>query len=205
MPRFSECWRCGNTVGVGILCELCNVAKYCSEKCQKNDIFRHEAECIPASILKTCKICRKSGQNLKACTGCYQAFYCDTKCQKKHWERHKIDCLEIKERIQVATNVILERYVSHSDETASSCPYYYWGNVPAFDCLNLVENEGEAYGSALKVLCLGVGDLRNVALTCASLPDSYSNKILLTLNDRESCVLARLVLLLYMLNKGECV
>ena len=73
----------------------------------------------------------------------------------------------------------------------------------AFDCLNLVENEGEDYGSALNLLFLGVGDLRNVALTCASLPDSYTNKLLFTLNDTAVCVLARLVLFLYMLIKGN--
>jgi hypothetical protein len=53
-----------------------------------------------------------------------------------------------------------------AEKIASACSYYYWGNVPAFDCLNLVETEGTTYGSALKVLILGVGDLRNVALTC---------------------------------------
>jgi hypothetical protein len=200
MPRFSECWRCGNTIGVGIICKLCEVAKYCSEKCQRNDIFRHEAECIPASILKTCTTCRKSGPNLKACTGCYRAFYCDAKCQKSNWERHKIDCLEVKKRMDEITQLILAQYSIRSEETAY-CSYYYWGNVPAFDCLNLVENEG-VDGSAFKVLILGVGDLRNVALTCASLPDSYSNKVLFTLNDKECCVQARLVLLLYMLIKG---
>ncbi len=203
MPRFSECWRCGNTIGVGITCELCGIAKYCSEKCQRNDIFRHEAECIPASILKTCTACRKSDPNLKACTGCYQAFYCDAKCQKSNWERHKIDCLAVKESLETTTQLIFAHYFIRSEITMSSCPYFYWGNVPAFDCLNLVENEGTSYGSALKVLILGVGDLRNVALTCASLPDSYSDKVLFTLNDRESCVLARLVLFLYMLMKGK--
>ena len=203
MPKFSECWRCGNTVSVGIVCELCGVAKYCSERCQRNDIFRHETECIPASILKTCMTCRKSGPNLKACTGCYRASYCDAQCQKSNRKRHKIDCLEVEKMMEVTTKLIFEQYFICSEETASACRYYYWGNVPAFDCLNLVENEGVPYGSALNVLILGVGDLRNVALTCASLPDSYSNKVLFILNDRESCVLARLVLLLYMMIKGE--
>ena len=199
MPRFSECWRCNNTVSVGIICELCGVAKYCSEKCQRNDIFRHEPECVPVSILKTCNTCRKSGPNLKACTGCYLAFYCDTKCQKSNWERHKIDCEDVKLTIQTLTHRVFARI------TYCSCEYYYWGNTMAFDCLNLGENEGEDYGSALNLLFLGVGDLRNVALTCASLPDSCTNKLLFTLNDTASCVLARLVLFLYMLIKGVCV
>lgn len=203
MPRFSECWRCGNTIGVGVTCVLCGVAKYCSEKCQKTDIFRHEAECIPASILKTCTRCRKSGTDLKACTGCYQAVYCNATCQKTHWVRHKIDCLETKETMKTAVELIWQQYFAPSEERASVCPYYYWGNVPAFDCLNLAENEGASYGSALKILILGVGDLRNVALTCASLRDSYSNKVLFTINDKQSCVLARLVLFLYMLIKGK--
>ena len=202
MPRFSECWRCGNTVGIGINCKLCGVAKYCSEKCQANDVFRHEAECIPASILKTCTACRKSGPNLKACTGCYKAFYCDANCQKKNWNRHKINCLEAKEAIKATSQLVLTEHALRSKSSEPECQYYYWGNVPAFDCLNLIENEGVAHGSPMKILILGVGDLRNVALTCASLPDSYSNKVLFTLNDRESCVLARLVLLIYMLIQG---
>jgi hypothetical protein len=207
IPRFSECWRCGNT-GVGIICNLCQVAKYCSEKCQRNDIFRHESECIPASILKTCKTCRKSGPNLKACTGCYRAFYCDAKCQKSNWERHKIDCLEAKEKIDSLSRRILTYYYRHSFTLQSTifprCDYYYWGNLPAFDYLNLSENEGEDYSLPLKLLFLGVGDLRNVALTCASLPDSYEDKITFTLNDKASCVLARVVLFLYMLVRGMC-
>ena len=203
MPRFSECWRCGNTVGIGISCKLCGVAKYCSEKCQKNDIFRHEAECIPASILRTCTACRKSGPNLRACTGCYQAHYCNANCQKNNWERHKIDCLEAKKSVEATSKLILANYVESSEDTMATCHYFYWGNVPAIDCLNLIENESEAYGIALKVLLLGVGDLRNVALTCVSLPDSYNHKVFFTLNDRESCVLARIVLLLYIMNGGE--
>jgi hypothetical protein len=205
MPRFSECWRCGNTVGVGIICNLCEVAKYCSKKCQRNDIFRHKTECIPASIHKTCKACNRSGPNLKACTGCYQAFYCDSNCQRSNRQRHKFHCNDVKETIKTRADRISTYFSLSGKIDDSSCDYYYWGNTVAFDCLNLIENEGEDYSSALNILYLGVGDLRNVALTCASLPDSYSNKLLFTLNDNASCVMARLVLFLYMLIKGMCV
>ena len=78
----------------------------------------------------------------------------------------------------MAAQLIREQHINQSEFTKPVCAYYYWGNVPAFDSLNLAENEGESYGSALKILILGVGDLRKVALTCASLPDSYSNKVL---------------------------
>jgi hypothetical protein len=202
MPTFSECWRCGNTVCVGTICQWCGIAKYCSDICQRNDKFRHEAECIPASILKTCKTCSNSGSNLKACTGCYRVFYCDASCQRNNWKMHKNDCKDFKETIKAVGQCV--HNLTKIGLTTYRCPYYYWGTVLAFDCLNLVENEGEYYSSALNILYLGVGDLRNVALTCASLPDSYSNKLLFTLNDNASCVLARLVLFLYMLINGKC-
>ena len=188
MPRFSECWRCGK-IGNEFICDLCDVAKYCSEECRDTDIFRHQAECIPASILKTCTRCRQSGKDLKNCCGCYRAAYCNATCQKKDWRRHQIDCQGTKGMLKNTVELtIMGRFFPDSENAASDCPYYYWGNVPAFDCLNLAENEGVSYGSALNVLILGVGDLRNVALTCASLPDSYSNKVLFTLNDKHGCV-----------------
>lgn len=80
-------------------------------------------------------------------------------------------------------------------------PHYYWGNVPAYDYLNLSENEGADYDSTLNVLVLGVGDLRNVVQTSASLPDNYVSKVTFVLNDSDKYVLARLVLLLYMMIK----
>ena len=205
MPRFTECWRCGKTDGFSIICASCEVAKYCSKNCQKNDIFRHEAECIPASIHKTCTTCRTSGRNVKACTGCYRAYYCDVKCQRNDWKKHKIQCNDVHETIKTLALRILGNF-SHSWQIAQLTDgYYYWGNTIAYDCLNLMENEGDDYRSALNILFLGVGDLRNVALTCASLPDSYNNKVLFTLNDNESCVLARLVLFLFMLIRGMCI
>ena len=73
--------------------------------------------------------------------------------------------------------------------------HYYWGNHPAYDGLNLLENEGVDYSSDLKVLYLGVGDFRNVPLTCASLPDTYERVDTFALNDTEICILqSRLVL-----------
>ena len=50
---------------------------------------------------------------------------------------------------------------------------------------------------------LGVGDFRNVALTCASLPDTYERVVTFALNDLESCILSRLVLIIYMFIKRK--
>lgn len=79
---------------------------------------------------------------------------------------------------------------------------YYWGNTPAVDLINLSMNEGEEYSSPLALLLCGVGDPRNVLLTIASLPDTYTQRVTFVLNDICPCTLARTVLLLYMLNKG---
>ena len=81
--------------------------------------------------------------------------------------------------------------------------HYYWGNSPAYDGVNLLENEGGDYSADLKVLYLGVGDLRNVAITCAKLPDTYRHVVAFTLNDKDSCILARFVLFLFMLIQGK--
>ena len=80
---------------------------------------------------------------------------------------------------------------------------YYWGNMPAVDLLNLPMNEGEEYSNTLALLLCGVGDPRNVLLTTASLPDVYTQQVSFVLNDICPCTLARTVLLLYMLYKGE--
>lgn len=200
MPRFSECWRCGKT-GNSVTCRACDIAKYCSNACHRNDKFRHEAECKPVAIIKTCSSCRKSGSGLRACTGCYRVYYCDIKCQKSHRKAHKPDCSSTKDKIE---GLVQRMFAYYSPRVKKVYPkHYYWGNYPAFDGVNLLENEGGDYSFDLKVLFLGVGDFRNVALSCALLPDTYGHVVMFTLNDRESCILARLVLFIYMLIKGK--
>ena len=199
MPRFSECWRCGKTSAT-VICRSCGVAKYCSNKCKENDIARHnDAECRPVSIRNTCLSCGTIGPSLQKCTGCYRAFYCDRTCQKKHRHEHKAECKRIAEKIESLAGA-LERYFFPN--AARDClRHYYWGNVPAYDYLNLTENEGVDYNTTMNLLVFGVGDLRNVVMTCASLPKSFTSKVMFTLNDSDRCVLARLVLLLYMMIK----
>ena len=199
MPRFSECWRCGKT-SASVRCQSCDVAKYCSNRCKVNDLARHtNAECRPVSVINTCSSCREEGSSLKKCTGCYRDFYCDATCQKNHRKQHKTKCRGIVEKIQSLASTVDHHILGFS--THGFLAHYYWGNVPAYDYLNLSENEGIDYNSCLNILVLGVGDLRNVVLTCASLPEKFTNKIKFTLNDSDRCVLARLVLFLYMLIK----
>ena len=165
MPQFSTCWRCGKT-SAKVVCRSCEVAKYCSNACKQNDVARHtDAECRPVSLMNTCSSCRKEGPSLRKCTGCYRAFYCDATCQKNHRRQHKDECRRIEEKIKsLATN--FESSFNHN--AAHVCQaHYYWDNVPAFDYLNLSENEGLDYNppGSVNILDLGVGDIRNIVLT----------------------------------------
>ena len=196
MPKFSECWRCGKS-GASVVCRACDIAKYCSNVCQRNDKSRHKVECKPVAIVRSCSSCKKSGSGLRACTGCYRVYYCDIKCQKSHRKVHKSDCSSTKDTIAKLARKILRFFPRHTTEL------YFWGNYPAYDGLNLLENEGADYSSDLKILYLGVGDFRNVALTCASLPDTYERVVTFALNDIETGILSRLVLFVYMLIKGK--
>ena len=182
------------------VCRSCDVAKYCSTQCKRNDVARHnDAECRPVSIIQTCLSCRKTGSYLQTCSGCYRAFYCNTICQKSHRPEHKTECKIVTEKIESLAEKLA---VYFPQNFARGCmAHYYWGNVPAYDYLNLSENEGVDYDLPLTVLVLGVGDLRNIVLTCASLPINFRSKVKFVLNDSDRCVLARLVLLLYMMIK----
>ncbi|EWZ90767.1 hypothetical protein NW765_016088 [Fusarium oxysporum] len=73
---------------------------------------------------------------------------------------------------------------------------YLFGNVPALDVLRLGANEGEAYGSQLRLLFAASGDLRNVVQTIAQLPPSYEQPIDIIVNDREFDVVARNAIIL---------
>jgi hypothetical protein len=199
MPRFCECWRCGKA-SANVVCRSCDVAKYCSNRCKKNDLARHtDAECRPVSVINTCSSCRKLGPLLQKCTGCYRAFYCDGICQKNHRNQHKAECKRVVGKIKSLASELDRYFPSYFARRCMA--RYYWGNVPAYDYLNLLENEGIDFGLSMNILVLGVGDLRNVVLTCASLPEYFTSKVKFTLNDSDRCVLARLVLLLYMMIK----
>ncbi|XP_033111188.1 uncharacterized protein LOC117112220 [Anneissia japonica] len=84
---------------------------------------------------------------------------------------------------------------------------YYIGNTLAADVLKLGLNEADPSSEDVdsqlardyNILFAGVGDLRNLLLTTASLPSNFTGNIRYTLNDIDPFLLARDVLLLYML------
>ncbi|KAG9005482.1 hypothetical protein FRB90_010369 [Tulasnella sp. 427] len=77
---------------------------------------------------------------------------------------------------------------------------YLWGNMPAFDALNVPFNEGAAIKNQDIALCFAAsGDLRNVIKTINGLPADYSGKCTLVINDFHPLVAIRTVILLCIL------
>ena len=200
MNRAGYCWRC--EAPCTQLCSRCRVAYYCSKGCQKQDKWRHKPDCDAAALKRECMGCGKEDEGMLRCSTCQRVWYCSAECQRKEWGNHKNKCHEIvKKTIQLATKIKVDR--TFSQQLPGLASTYYWGNLPAVDLLNLSMNEGEEYSNSLALLLCGVGDPRNVLLTIASLPDAYEQQVTFVLNDICPCTLARTVLLLYMLCKGE--
>ena len=197
MYRDDVCRRCDlSRSSSQTKCDKCELAYYCSPGCQAKDKWRHEADCDVARVVRKCSECGQQKRNTKECGNCMEVSYCGERCQKRHWPNHKRECLKVSQHIRDVTEELKQRPRVVTE-------LYYWGNVPALDLINLAMNEGSGFSSPLALLLCGVGDPRYVALSLASLPESYQEKVTFVLNDISVCTLARTILLLYMLLEGE--
>lgn len=73
---------------------------------------------------------------------------------------------------------------------------FFFGNLPAYDILNLPANEGVHYNRDLRLLFAASGDLRNVVKTLVSLSGDYNSTIDLVINDRDMDIAARNTILM---------
>ena len=185
-----------------VYCSRCEVAYYCNETCKDNDLFRHQVDCRTATLKRTCSGCGKEGSRLKQCGSCLQAWYCDHACLKKSWPTHKVFCRKITSETR-EMSVKIKEYLDLIEFTPGTAFVYYWGNVPAKDLINFPLNEGSDYSKPFSVLACGVGDPRNIVLSVSQLPEVYQEELTFVLNDICACTLARTVLLLYLIFKGE--
>lgn len=205
MLQQNQCWRCDNTFSSPeICCTRCGLASYCSEECKRSDVFRHQVDCETAALKKKCAGCGKQKIGLKSCGSCSQAWYCDQICQKKSWPKHKFHCQMISRKMEELCYRLKLVYDRKMSKPGLSL-LYYWGNIPAVDLINLPLNEGVCCNKPLSLLLCGVGDPRNVALSVSQLPDDYKEELTFVLNDFSACVMARTVLMLYMLIKGNLI
>lgn len=135
-------------------------------------------------------------------------MYCGPICQKSHWSHHKIECKSPLGKKTWQPAWVLENrtpaFIGTGIGETFGATKYLWGNVPAFDVIELGSNEGENYAKDLRILFAASGDLRNVIKTIAHLPSSYNHLLEVTLNDRDFDIVSRnLILLLVALVVGN--
>ncbi|KAH0421179.1 hypothetical protein CcaCcLH18_13597 [Colletotrichum camelliae] len=136
-----------------------------------------------------------------ACKNCLLITYCGPECQKSHWAMHKLDCKSRLGKEGWQPGWVLENrnpaFVGDGPpQVAYGGGKYLWGNVPAFDVLQLGANEGVSYNEQLRLLFAASGDLRNIVKTIAKLPNSYTQPIEVTINDRDLDIVARNAIML---------
>ncbi|KAK3324964.1 hypothetical protein B0H66DRAFT_511247 [Apodospora peruviana] len=135
-----------------------------------------------------------------SCKNCLLVLYCGSKCQKSHWILHKSDCRSPLGKKTWSPDWVLENrdpvFVRNGPGVQFGRGKYLWGNVPAFDVVQLASNEGENYGEPLRLLFAASGDVRNIVKTIAQLPSSYVQRVDVTMNDRDIDIVARNVILL---------
>jgi hypothetical protein len=75
---------------------------------------------------------------------------------------------------------------------------FLWGNMPALDILNLKDNEGGAGMTKqdMALLFAASGDLRNVVKTISALPETYKGECLVVINDIQTIIVVRNVIML---------
>ncbi|KAI9679628.1 MAG: hypothetical protein M1829_001590 [Trizodia sp. TS-e1964] len=152
--------------------------------------------------------------------------YCGPACQHAHWAVHKADCKSPLGKESWVPGWCKESrtpaFVGEGGVATFGGGKYLWGNVPAFDVLQLAANEGGGHRDAVRLLFAGAfevliliararselasGDLRNVVETIAQLPRSYGAPVHATINDRDLDIVARnaiILLLALVIEDGE--
>ncbi|KAL2835295.1 hypothetical protein BDW59DRAFT_177240 [Aspergillus cavernicola] len=154
--------------------------------------------------------CKQDGKY--SCGNCKLVSYCGKLCQVAHWPKHKSICKSALMRTNWRPCWENEsRMPSFAKPRPQGNPHnpfgegkYLWGNVPAIDVINLVQNEGSDFAGDIALLFAASGDLRNVVKTIAQIPEAFKQQIEVTLNDREFHVVARnAILLLFSLTALE--
>lgn len=173
--------------------------------------------CANQSTSKS-RFCLKDGT--MSCSGCFLVRYCSKECQLKHWGSHKYDCKNILRSPTWSPAWVREkRTPKFADGNSQSAPpgmpqgvppvfgmgLILWGNIPAIDIINAVDNEGMAdiRNRDLSLAFVASGDLRNMVRAINKLPRDYSGTIKIVLNDLNPIVVCRNLMILSMLGIVE--
>ncbi|KAI0426602.1 hypothetical protein F5Y09DRAFT_351075 [Xylaria sp. FL1042] len=125
-----------------------------------------------------------------ACKSCLMVAYCSKRCQRAHGPIHRKDCLS-----PIMKGTWKPRWVTENrpptfmgdgmeDQVKFGTVKYLWGNVPAFDVIQLGQNEGVDFQNPINLLFAG----------------SYKSQLNIVINDHDIDIVARnLIFLLIML------
>ena len=72
------------------------------------------------------------------CTNCLKAHYCNENCQRKDWKRHKTFCQKTVDQTLALANKI-KGVLETKNLWKGLLATYYWGNVPAVDLPQFVD------------------------------------------------------------------
>ncbi|TCD70997.1 hypothetical protein EIP91_000495 [Steccherinum ochraceum] len=147
------------------------------------------------------RFCTNGGTS--SCSACRLVAYCSTKCQKEHWSQHKAECMD---RIRSAdwkpVWIVEGRPPSFTGPPLPRVGrHHLWGNVPAYDILNIASNE-QSFDQDFKICLPASGDLRNVILTINALPPDFDRQITIVVNDIDPYIVVRNMVLLSILGSS---
>ena len=118
-----------------------------------------------------------------------------------HWGQHKLDCNSDLRKTGWQPTWARQRrqpmFISNDARLVSFGDLrFLYGNVPAYDVLNLAHNEGKTHREDLNLCFAASGDLRNVMKSINGLPDTYAGICTCVINDKDQAVVARNVVML---------
>ncbi|KAI0804923.1 hypothetical protein GGR55DRAFT_690875 [Xylaria sp. FL0064] len=99
-----------------------------------------------------------------ACKSCLMVAYCNKRCQEAHWPTHRKDC-----QSPIMRGTWKPRWAAENrrptflrgaiwDHVLFGVVKYHWGNVPAFDVIQLGQNEGVGFQNPMNLLFAVVND-----------------------------------------------
>ena len=110
------------------------------------------------------------------CKKCHLVGYCSNPCSKAHWRTHKKDCENVTRGEKWQPRWVSERRtpifflpnaLNHLDLPVGESERNIWGAIPAFDILQINENEGKFFQGDLR-LCFAGDQVATLFITIAN-------------------------------------
>lgn len=90
---YSDCTKKATLATRHVEEDYLNIDLFCSKQCKKLVATTYKNQNIQKPTTM-CKVCLKTGKDVKRCGRCQRVYYCSRECQKSDWSEHKVDCLK---------------------------------------------------------------------------------------------------------------